>query len=440
MEYVQMTLDDWLAEKEALRRDLNSAMGHLNSATEDFIRAGYRLRMMRDTENYKMDGYKSLTEFAEAEYHIKKSTTSTLMAINKEFSKDGYSMELEDRYKEMGFSILAEMVKLPEQDRELITVCTTRAQIRDLKQFNRQENPEDNPLAGVIIELIRGKKEFLNRYFKDPDADPEDLVYMLNPNGNMTFRKGKYMLFFYSLEQGIKYKVFGDNQNHPMSYAEFFQMIREIFPDEGECTYESFYGEPESPSAPVNTPCGDISVAGEQASKEPEKVENDTEAAGSAEQDPPSEEEPQIPGQKEIEDYPEVLPKGYQKEKTVPPAEPETRRNTPCSADSERKKQEIPEESEIEVENIVADILTVSPGTAVDTASGTDPGDWEQEAAGTDHQITRKDYLSQCDSWEMAVYLNQWYEENPEHAQRLLKNPNNLKRWLDRRMDEEESQ
>lgn len=408
MEYVQMTLDDWLAEKEALRRDLNSAV-------EAFVRIGYRLRKIRDAESYKLDGYKSLSDFAKAEYGIEKSTTSTFIAINEEFSKDGFSLELQDRYKGMGSSLLSEILKLPEQDRDLITVHTTRAQIRDLKQFNRQENPEDNPLADVMIELIRGKKEFLNRYFKDPDADPEDLVYMLNPNGNMTFRKGKYMLFFYSLEQGIKYKVFGDSQNHQLSYEEFFQMIREIFPDEGNRTYESFYGEPE-------------------------KVENDTEAAGSAEQDPPSEEEPQIPGQKEIEDYPEVLPKGYQTEKTVPPAEPETRRNTPCSADSERKKQEIPDETEMEVENIVADILTVSPGTAVDTASGTDPGDWEQEAAGTVHPITRKDYLSQCDSWGMAVYLNQWYEENPEHAQRLLKNPNNLKRWLDRRMDEEESQ
>ena len=288
--------------------------------------------------------------------------------------------------------------------------------------------------------MLRGKKEFLNRYFKDPDADPEDLVYMLNPNGNMTFRKGKYMLFFYSLEQGIKYKVFGDSQNHQLSYEEFFQMIREIFPDEGNRTYESFYGEPESSSVPVNTPCDDNMTAEERESKESEYTEKDTESAGHAEQNPLSEEEPQIPGQKEIEDYPEVLPKGYQTEKTVPPAEPETRRNTPCSADSEQKKQEIPEETEIEVENIVADVLKVSPGIAVDTAFGIDSGDWEQEVTGTDHPITRKDYLSQCDSWEMAVYLNQWYEENPEHAQRLLKNPNNLKRWLDRRMDEEESQ
>lgn len=433
MEYVQMTLDDWLAEKEALRRDLNSAV-------EAFVRIGYRLRKIRDTESYKLDGYKSLSEFAKAEYGIEKSTTSTFIAINEEFSKDGFSLELQDRYKGMGSSLLSEMLKLPEQDRDLITVHTTRAQIRDLKQFNRQENPEDNPLADVIVEMFRGKKEFLNDYFAKPDADPEDLVYLLNPNGNMTFRKGKYMLFFYTLEQGIKYKVFGDNQNHPLSYEEFFQMIREIFPDEGNQTYESFYGELESSSVPVNTPSGNTLASGGQESKESKYVEKDTEAAGCTEQNQFSEEEPQIPGQKEIEDYPEVLPKGYQTEKTVPPAEPETRRNTPCSEDSERKKQEIPEETEIEVGNIVADVLTVSPGIAVDTAFGIDSGDWEQEASGTDHPITRKDYLSQCDSWGMAVYLNQWYEENPEHAQRLLKNPNNLKRWLDRRMDEEESQ
>lgn len=428
MEYVQMTLDDWLAEKEALRRDLNSAV-------EAFVRIGYRLRKIRDTESYKLDGYKSLSEFAKAEYGIEKSTTSTFIAINEEFSKDGFSLELQDRYKGMGSSLLSEMLKLPEQDRDLITVHTTRAQIRDLKQFNRQENPEDNPLADVIIEMLRGKKEFLNAYFEQPNTDPEDLVYLLNPNGNMTFRKGKYMLFFYTLEQGIKYKVFGDSQNHHLSYEEFFQMLRTIFPDAGKCLYESFYGEPESSFVTVNTPCDDNVTAEERESKESEYTEKDTESAGHAEQNPLSEEEPQIPGQKEIEDYPEVLPKGYQTEKTVPPAEPETRRNTPCSADSERKKQEIPDETEMEVENIVADVLTVSPGTAANITSETDSGDWEQEVSGTDHPITRKDYLSKCDSWEMAVYLNQWYEENPEHAQRLLQNQNNLKRWLDKIVD-----
>lgn len=431
MEYVQMTLDDWLAEKEALRRDLNSAV-------EAFVRIGYRLRKIRDTESYKLDGYKSLSEFAKAEYGIEKSTTSTFIAINEEFSKDGFSLELQDRYKGMGSSLLSEMLKLPEQDRDLITVHTTRAQIRDLKQFNRQEVPEDNPLTDVIVELIRGKKEFLNRYFKDPDADPEDLVYLLNPNGNMTFRKGKYMLFFYSLEQGIKYKVFGDSQNHQVSYKGFFQMLREIFPDKGDRTYESFYGEPESPSAPVNTPCDDALATGEQASEEPEDVENDAETAGLAEQDPISEEEPQIPGQKEIEDYPEVLPKGYQTEKTVPPAEPETGRNTPCAEDCEREKQEIPEKIEIEAGNIAAGVLTVSPGNTENTSCEAVSDTGEQEALVPDDPMTRKDYLSQCSSWEMAVYLNHWYEENPEHAQRLLKNPNNLKRWLDRQMESEE--
>lgn len=433
MEYVQMTLDDWLAEKEALRRDLNSAV-------EAFVRIGYRLRKIRDTESYKLDGYKSLSEFAKAEYGIEKSTTSTFIAINEEFSKDGFSLELQDRYKGMGSSLLSEMLKLPEQDRDLITVHTTRAQIRDLKQFNRQETPEDNPLADVIIELIRGKKEFLNRYFKDPDADPEDLVYLLNPNGNMTFRKGKYMLFFYSLEQGIKYKVFGDSQNHQVSYKEFFQMLREIFPDEGERTYESFYGEPENPSAPVNTPCDDTPTVGKLASEEPEDVEmeNNAETAGPAEQAPILEEEPQIPGQKEIEDYPEVLPKGYQTEKTVPPAEPETGRNTPGAEDCEREKQEIPAKTEIEAGNIAAGVLTVSPGNTENTSCEAISDTGEQEALVSDDPMTRKDYLSQCSSWEMAVYLNHWYEENPEHAQRLLKNPNNLKRWLDRQMESEE--
>lgn len=391
MEFVQLTLDDWIAEKEALRKDLNSAV-------EAFVRIGYRLRKIRDTESYKLDGYKSLSEFAKAEYGIEKSTTSTFIAINAEFSKDGFSLELQDRYKGMGSSILAEMLKLPEQDRELITVDTTRAQIRDLKSFNKQENPQDNQLQDVLIEVFRDKKDFLNQYYMDQGRDLEDLVYLFNPNGNMTFRKGKYMLFFYNLEQGIKYKVFGDSQNHQLTYEEFFRMVQNVFPDEGERTYETFYGE--------------------------------------------QEEDPQIPGQKEIGDYPEVLPEGYQDKEDSLIKTPETREMIPIEAVSEQEEEERSdpkqENAEKEPDNNTEDpknshdeVPPAEPETRINIPCG-EVLDTEND---TKKRTSRKEYLDRCDTWNAALYLSRWYNENPEHAQRLLQNPNNLKRWLDRQVD-----
>lgn len=428
MEFVQLTLDDWLAEKEALRKDLNSAV-------EAFVRIGYRLRKIRDTESYKLDGYKSLSEFAKAEYGIEKSTTSTFMAINEEFSKDGFSLELQDRYKGMGSSILAEMLKLPDQDRELITVDTTRAQIRELKSFNKQENPEDNQLKDVLIELFRDKKNFLNQYYMDQGRDLEDLVYLFNPNGNMTFRKGKYMLFFYDLEQGIKYKVFGDSQNYQLTYEEFFHMVQNIFPDEGNRTYETFYGEQEEEKREqkitpvlVNTPCGGDLDAAKQEKQIHEQDEKNYESTGNHLLPVDSaEEETQIPGQKEIEDYPEVLPKGYQAENSI--AFTESERNLPDREVSEEQKTEICEE--IQVVKEPHPVPPAEPESRINTPCEED----SELEIHPEERLSRKEYLDRCDAWSTALYLSKWYNENPEHAQRLLLNPNNLKRWLDRRVE-----
>ncbi|MFR7522956.1 MAG: hypothetical protein ACLUU1_11265 [Ruminococcus sp.] len=92
MEYVQMTLDDWLQEKEAIRKDLCVA-------AEAFVRIGYRLRRIRETKAYEQDGYHSVSEFAEAEYKISKSTTSTFIKIHETFAKGPDSMELKEPYK-----------------------------------------------------------------------------------------------------------------------------------------------------------------------------------------------------------------------------------------------------------------------------------------------------------------------------------------------------
>ena len=85
MEYVQMTLDDWLQVKQKLRQEL------LEGVKQSFVRIGYALRKIEDQKLYEQDGYKSITEFAKAEYGLEASTTSRFMSINREYSVDGYS-------------------------------------------------------------------------------------------------------------------------------------------------------------------------------------------------------------------------------------------------------------------------------------------------------------------------------------------------------------
>ena len=51
MQYVQMTLNDWLALKGQLEAELRGAAA-------GFVRIGYLLRKIDETEGYKNDGSK----------------------------------------------------------------------------------------------------------------------------------------------------------------------------------------------------------------------------------------------------------------------------------------------------------------------------------------------------------------------------------------------
>lgn len=81
MEYVQMTLDDWVQMKQKLKQELLGVK-------QSFVRIGYALRQIDDQKLYEQDGYKSIAEFAQAEYGLGPSITSRFMSINREYSID----------------------------------------------------------------------------------------------------------------------------------------------------------------------------------------------------------------------------------------------------------------------------------------------------------------------------------------------------------------
>ena len=114
MDYVQMTLDEWVEMKQKLKEELLGV-------TQSFVRIGFALRQIDDQKLYERDGYKSVAEFAEKECGLNSTTTSRFMSINREYSVDGYSDRLRPEFAGLGRSQLEEMLKLPEEDRSMIS-------------------------------------------------------------------------------------------------------------------------------------------------------------------------------------------------------------------------------------------------------------------------------------------------------------------------------
>lgn len=231
MEYTQITLNDWMEMKQKLKQELLGVK-------QSFVRIGYALRKIDDAKLYEQDGYKSVAEFAKAEYGLEGSTVSRFMSINREYSIDGYSERLKPEYADFNRSQLEEMLKLPEADREMITPDTARKEIRDIKKFNHAEPQEG--IADDVTDLIRhfgeDNAETLKKLYQCGVADNlydniNRLIEIVNPGGSRSYRKGLFFLMFH--EDCLKYKKYGQTPQR-MEYREFFERILDTFGDEPE--------------------------------------------------------------------------------------------------------------------------------------------------------------------------------------------------------------
>ena len=272
MQYVQMTLNDWMELKGQLEAELRGAAA-------GFVRIGYLLRKIDETEGYKNDGSKSLAEWAYDNYGLSRSQVSRFISINKEFSIDGYSDQLRLEYSQFGSAKLTEMLALPDSDREMVSPEMKREDIREIKKFNREmeeeaRNPEEKqdpvetiveeaPAAGFsepvppdnykwVLEFFRENGELMNELYSSAayeNSDYDAMKEIVNPSGARTFRHKTTMVSM--LDSKIMIKVFGQNPGM-MSWVRFFEVAEAAIGHDridGNATYRKTFGkDPEKES------------------------------------------------------------------------------------------------------------------------------------------------------------------------------------------------
>lgn len=286
----QITLEEWMSWKEDIREKLRETAGN-------FVYIGYRLKQIRDSGMY--GGAADIFEFAQNEYGLGKSTVSRFIAINEKFSEGGNSLELKAEYRDIGSSKLSEMLTLTDSECRLITERTTVKEIRELKNFSRQQAPEEGtqeqpPLGKCIVEYFRDKKQELNKavaaFYGNETKNAAEII---NPGGYRSFQKGLVFLFMYDYQNGVKYKTFGSQEITEMSWEEFLVEVSKIFGEayeQGEKdVYGAFYGEPEKEEEIQETQRFEAPVATSQQEEEdgenPEGFTEGKEGSGSPDGD-----------------------------------------------------------------------------------------------------------------------------------------------------------
>ena len=313
MEYTQLTLDDYIQCK-------NDIKNNLGSIVKSFVRIGWLLTRIDKSGAYKNDGYNTISEFAQAEYGMNKSGTSRFMKIYEKYSVPGDTPELKDEYKDFNQSQLTEMLQIPEEDYAMLHPEANKEDFRELKRFNKENdsNPEnlwswkeaktlEEKLKATVQEFFRENKEILNDFY-GKNLSVKNLAEEICPSGSRSYRKGTVFLMFYSLDQGIMVKIFGEAPTK-MTYQEFADHTKQIFDTAaaGGRTWDSYFGErnvePDKTLEEPDHSGEDTSMVPEQNTEIPEQILPNV----GQENDIPGRDD-QIPGQDNIQNHPEYMP------------------------------------------------------------------------------------------------------------------------------------
>lgn len=270
-DYYQMTISDWLASKtEEIRQELGKT-------AQSFVAIGYKLKEVRDSGNLA-EG-ETIADYAQREFGLSASTTSRFIAINEKF---GDGLELKSEYLKFGSGKLQEMLALSDADCELINHNHTVSQIREVKRFEAEKH-DDVPSEPVqqhgafekcIIDYFKDKKKLLTEICEAEYLETDDykrVADIISPNGSATHKKGIVLMFMYQFDEGIKYKVFGEQSARQMSYIEFINTIRDIYScEEGINPHEAFYGVEQKKEKKVEN------TGNQSQQSESEKVQKET--------------------------------------------------------------------------------------------------------------------------------------------------------------------
>lgn len=359
MEYTQLTLDDYIQCK-------NDIKNNLGSIVKSFVRIGWLLTRIDKSGAYKNDGYNTISEFAQAEYGMNKSGTSRFMKIYEKYSVPGDTPELKDEYKDFNQSQLTEMLQIPEEDYAMLHPEANKEDFRELKRFNKENdsNPEnlwswkeaktpEEKMKATIQEFFRENKEILNDFY-GKNLSVKDLAEEICPSGSRSYRKGTVFLMFYTLEQGIMVKIFGEAPTK-MTYQEFADHTKQIFDAAaaGDETWDNYFGERNvEPNKTLEEP----DHSGEATETPPEQnteIPKQTPRNVGQENDITGQDD-QIPGQDNIQNHPEYMPP----EPKVAPAqrtEEQKYNDQQARLDRESKKKLQEQEDEEKMQHLPSD-------------------------------------------------------------------------------------
>ena len=464
MEYMQLSMDDYIQSKNEIKQELGGIV-------KSFMRIGWQLTRIDKSGAYKQDGYNTISEFAKIEYGMNPSGVSRFMKVYEKYSVPGDTPELQEQYREFKFNNLVEMLQLPEEDQQIFHPEDKREDIRELKDFNKEN--ESNPmnlldwksaqstedkLHATIQEFFREKTGILNTLYSSEayqSGNIKEMAQIINPGDSMSYRKGTVFLMFH--QEDITVKIFNGEMRN-ISWDQFFAYTWEIFAEAaaGAKTYENYFGIPEETHdptpkeipkptpKPVSNPIPKHDVRPEPEiapAQQPESVENVEKTVDNHEESQKTavpEKKDSASGKPKADfhsETPESQPETIEKSQET--ALPESEPQIPGQGSIENHPEYMPEPEEQpesnlkpelqedhfgEVNKMVPEELEIAPAQ-----SGSEPPAAEPK--------TRKEYIDTLTAYGTAEYIARAMRQFANKTYNTLLDPDFWNEWLNGKVD-----
>ncbi|XBX07047.1 hypothetical protein QMP26_02275 [Enterocloster clostridioformis] len=240
-----------------------------------FVRIGYMLRVAMDTDILKESGYATMEEFAWNEYRLDKSQTSRFVNINKRFSVDGYSDQLQERYQGYGVAKLGEILTLPAEVIDILSPKLSRPEIQKIKKEIQEEKnvtdleilmeePDetqetmDSNLSRFIHQYIHDNPKSLQGFCEAVKRDGEHmtgyLMDLLAPSGYAVQMAripgtGKMMLTISGKSQPLILMNVRTNDKEEFAWTALQGILHRLITEEtAEACWNALYEEPYPPA------------------------------------------------------------------------------------------------------------------------------------------------------------------------------------------------
>lgn len=269
-----------------------------------FVRIGYMLRVAKDTDILKESGYATMEEFAWNEYRLDKSQTSRFIKINQRFSVDGYSDQLQERFRGFGVAKLGEMLTLPAEVIEILSPKLSRSDIQDIKrEIQEEQNVTD---LEVMMEepneaqeaMDSSLKRFAHQYIHDNPKSLEGfcaavkldgeqmtgyLMDLLAPSGYAVHMAriqgtGKMMLTISGKNQPLNLMNVRTNEKEEYDWKDLKDILHRLIMDtDPETCWGALYEEPYPPAEEEKEARRQREAEAERKAEEKRKAQEDEE-------------------------------------------------------------------------------------------------------------------------------------------------------------------